>query len=162
VRRVLALLMALAPGSALALSCLPPDVVRTYKEVDAAPERWGTVVGRLDFDETRLPKPSWDSDPNVPPETRLRAQLVGHSLGPDGWAQPFQSNVTLVVACWGPWCGAPQSGQRVLVFLQRSERGHLAFADPCGTKLFPRPTRDDLDRLYDCFRGAPCLEAPLP
>jgi hypothetical protein len=163
VRRLLAVLLALlAPLPVHALSCLPPDVVRSYKEVDATPERWGAVVGRLDFDESRLPKPTWDSDPNVPPETRLRAQLVGHSLGPDGWTHPFQGNVTLVVQCWGPWCATPQSGQRVLVFLQRVARGHLAFADPCGTRFFPRPRRADLDRLQDCFRGGPCEEAPLP
>ena len=153
---VLTLVM-LAPP-ALALSCLPTDVVRTFKALDADESRWGAVVGRLDFDERRLPQVDWDRQDEVPQEKRLRAQLIGHSLGPQGWKKPFQNNVSLYVLCSGPWCASPSSGQTYLVFLKREGRRHMAFAEPCGEKLVPRPPAVDLQRLHSCFVGGPCEE----
>jgi hypothetical protein len=150
-------LVALA-GPAAALSCLPPDPLRTYIEVDASEETWGAVVGRLDFAEEKLPKSHAE---DTPAETPLRGQLVGHSLGPDGWKKPFQGNVALMVQCFGPWCAAPRSGATYLVFLKREPHRHVAYADPCGTKLFPNPRRVDLKRLHQCFLSGTCEETPL-
>jgi len=157
--RLLALLC-LWGSHAAALSCLPNDVARTFQELDADSARWGAVVGRLDFDEGRLPRVDWDQQAQTPAETRLRAQLVGHSLGPDGWTTPFQANVSLIVECWGPWCAQPQSGRRYLVFVKREPHGRLAFADPCGTRLIANPSPDDLDRLHLCFVDGPCAPQP--
>lgn len=158
--RWLACLLLLQATQAAALSCMPPDPVRSYLEVDASPDRWGAVVGRLDFDERRLPQAA--GDPNAQPaETHLRAQLVGHSLGPDGFKKPFQGNVALYVQCFGPWCGRPVSGRNYLVFLKREPHRHVAFADPCGARLFPAPTRAMLDALHKCFVGGGCAPEPL-
>lgn len=160
--RWLAVVLALCATQAQALSCLKPDVVRTYKEVDASPDRWGAAVGRLDFDESQLPEAP-QSDPNAaPPQTPVRAQLVGKTLDSDGFTKPFQGNVTLMVQCYGPWCAQPQSGQEYLVFLKREPNRHVAFADPCGTRLFANPSREDLDRITTCFRNGPCAEQGLP
>ncbi|WP_425072389.1 hypothetical protein [Sagittula sp. S175] len=152
--RWLAALM-LSASQAAALSCLPPDPVRTFLEVDAAPERWGAAVGRLDFDESRLPQSHKDMT-NTPPETWLRAQLVGRTLDTDGWTKPFQGNVALKVQCFGPWCALPKSGVTYLMFLQREPTRHVATADPCGAYIFPNPSREDLDRVYQCFAGGAC------
>ena len=149
-----ALLWLLCAGQAAALSCLPPDVVRTYREVDADSARWGAVVGRLDFDESRLPQP--DRREVSPPQTEIRAQLIGHSLTPEGWTRPFQQNVTLRVQCIAAWCATPVSGRTYLAFVKREGARRVVIADPCGTTLFPRPARRDLDRLQSCFAGGRC------
>ncbi|MBP0482424.1 hypothetical protein [Sagittula salina] len=153
--RWLAFLAALAATEASALSCLPPDPVRTFLKVDAAPERWGAAVGRLDFDASRLPQSHKDSA-DTPPETWLRGQLVGHTLDTDGWTKPFQGSVALKVLCYGPWCAQPKSGRTYLLFLQREPHRHVATADPCGAYIFANPSREDLDRVFQCFAGGPC------
>ncbi|MBS0125860.1 hypothetical protein [Thetidibacter halocola] len=154
----LALVLSLAAGQAAALSCLPADVVRTYKQVDADDAPWGAAVGRLDFDESRLPVVDWDRQGEVPPETEIRGQMVGHSLTPEGWNRPFQHAVTVRVLCFGPWCPSPRSGATYLAFVKRENGRSIIIADPCGSMLFPNPTQQDMDRLQSCFAGGPCDE----
>lgn len=141
---------------ASALSCQRPDAVRSYLRADADTAHWGAVIGRLDFDEGRLPRTNWDRQQDTPPRTEIRAQLVGQSLGPDGWVRPFQQNVTLRVQCFGPWCAAPQSGQRYLAFVKREDAQQVVIADPCGSWLFPAPSRQVRLRLHRCFNGGRC------
>lgn len=159
-RRVLVAVFLCAASPALALSCLQPDPVRDFKQADASAERWGAVVGRLDFDESRLPD-TGDQLQDKPPQTDLRAQLVGQSLGAGGWKTPFQGNITLRVQCFGPWCGRPKSGARYLVFLKHEDGKRVAFADPCGARMYRDPSRRVLDALHRCFAGGPCEEGRL-
>lgn len=160
-RALFGLLGAWLAGPVAALSCLPPDVARTYKQVDADTAHWGAVVGRLDFDESRLPRPDPIMTNVSPPETDLTAQFIGHSLTRQGWTEPFQQNVTLRVLCFGPWCAAPASGQTVLAFVKNEDGRHVVIADPCGNTLFPVPSRADMRRVQDCFAGRSCKERPL-
>lgn len=156
-RGLLTALLLCAASPALALSCLQPDPVRDYKQADASADRWGAVVGRLDFDESRLPGTK-DRLEDKPRQTDLRAQLVGHSLGADGWETPFQGNITLRVQCFGPWCGRPKSGARYLVFLKHEDGKRVAFADPCGANLYRNPAPVVLERLHGCYAGGACRE----
>lgn len=150
----------LSASQASALSCLPPDPVRTFLEVDAAPERWGAVFGRLDFDTSAVPQPTGD-DTLPPSDTWLRAHLVGTTLDADGWTKPFQGNIELDVQCVGPWCARPVSGATYLLFLKREPGRHIAIIDPCGTYSVQNPAREVLDSLYQCFADGPCEPAPL-
>ncbi len=138
---------------ALALSCLKPDAVRSYLEANASEDRWGAVVGRLDFDESRLPPAVSDGGHD---DVELRAQLVGNSLGVDGFKDPFQGHVSLRIQCFGSWCGHPDSGRQYLVFIKRENGRHIAISDPCESWLFPEPRRKTLDALQRCFRGGYC------
>ncbi len=115
----------------------------------------GAVVGRLDFDESRLPASvgQWDR-----PDVQLRGQLVGGIAGgPEGFVDPFQGGITLRIACYGAWCGQAKSGGQYLVFIKREAGRHIAIADPpCETWLFPNPTRKMLENLARCYRGGYC------
>lgn len=156
--RWLACILSLLATPALSLSCLPPDPVRDYQAADTADTRWGIAVGRLDFDENRLPKVDWKRQDAVPPQTDLRATMVGHALDPSGYNTVFQANVTLRVLCFGPWCAAPKSGARYLAFIKHENGKRVVQADPCGNWLYINPRREDLDRVHKCLVGGPCAE----
>lgn len=148
----------MAAGPATALSCLPPDPVRDFKEAESSPDRWGIALGRLDFNAERLPQVDWDRQDEVPPQTDLRAQFIGHSLDMNGFKTVFQANVTLRVLCFGPWCAEPKSGGRYLAFIKHENGKRIIHADPCGSWLYLNPRKYDLDRVRTCFAGGPCEE----
>lgn len=152
-RLLAALLLIPIASAASALSCLAPDPVRTFLEVDASEDQWGAAVGRLDFNEAALPQVDFDG--TVAAETWVRAQLVGKTLTRDGWTKPFQGNVSIQVTCAGSWCGQPQSGASYLMFLKREPTRFTAIADPCSNYIFPA-TRENMDRVHQCFTGGPC------
>lgn len=146
-------LVLLATSPAMASSCLKPSAVRSYLEANASEDRWGAVVGRLDFDESRLPDAVGQADRKG---VELRGQLVGESLGPDGFKDPFQGGVTLRVVCTGVWCGQARSGGYYLVFVKREGVRHYAIAEPCEAWLFENPRPKTLERLARCYRGGYC------
>ncbi|SMX46857.1 hypothetical protein [Maliponia aquimaris] len=143
---------------ALSLSCLSPDPVSDFKVAEQSSDRWGIAVGRLDFDEGRLPVVDIDRQEDGPPQTDIRAQFVGKSLDSTGFNRDFQANVTLRVQCLGPWCIRPQSGRRYLAFIRHEGGKRVIPAEVCGNWLYPNPARADLDRLHRCFVGGPCEE----
>lgn len=150
---ILSLLICLMAHPALALSCLKPDVVRSYLEAHHSEDRWGAVVGRLHFDESRRPGAVGGSDREG---ALLRGQFVGYSLSEDGFDEPFQSHVTVQIDCFASWCGHPKSGTRYLAFVKRVGGRHVIISDPCETWLFKNPRRKDLKALHRCFTGGYC------
>ena len=102
----LALMLAvmLVAGPALALSCLPPDVARTYKQAAEAKETYIVVLGRLSFDASKLPKADMERQQETPPQTLIPARIEGTSLSQAGFETPFTANITLNARCFGPWC----------------------------------------------------------
>lgn len=159
-RRALALVMSLSLATqAQALSCMVPDPIRDFKEAHASEERWSAVVGRLDFDESRLPKGVAVGEPAPGRQpTDLRGQMVGEFLGPDGFVQPFQGNVTVRVSCYLSWCGGARSGGRYLAFLKHEDGKRVVQVQPCGQWLYQDPSPALLDAVHACFAGGPCEE----
>ncbi len=158
-KRALALLLTLTLGSqAQALSCIAPDPIRDFKEAHASEDRWSVVVGRLDFDESRLPVVPLDQQAEPKAPTELRAQMVGRFLGPEGFVQPFQGNVTLRGSCYLSWCGGAQSGGRYLAFLRHEDGKRIVQVEPCGQWLYRDPAPALLDAVHACFAGGPCAE----
>lgn len=155
--RALALALTCALASqAQALSCMAPDPIQDFQAAQSSDDRWSAVVGRLDFDENRLPSVALKDQFRKKAPTDLRAQFIGESLGPDGFATPFQGNVTLRVTCIAAWCAQPQSGQRYLAYLRHEGGKRLVLAEPCGQWLYPDPAPRLLDAVHACFAGGPC------
>ena len=150
------LIAMLLASPAYSLSCTPPDPVQDYKAAEASSARWGVAVGQLSFNEGKLPKVDMNRPDKVPEKTTIRAQFVGHSLNTDGFKTPFQANVTLQVSCILTWCGTPRNGARYLAFIKHEGNKRVVFSDPCGSRLYPNPSRQDLQRIRDCFVGGPC------
>jgi len=156
----LALLTAMA-GPALALSCLPHDIARSYAEADQAEETYVIVRGVLVFDETALPVADMDRQHETPPNTVIPAQLTGQALTRDGFTLPFDQPITLNAQCFGPWCAGARSGIEYLGFLEHTGEGYGLTVTPCGGFGFPEPSEKTLERVQSCFRGGPCAPETL-
>lgn len=151
-----AVLAASLAGPALALSCLRPDLPRTYQKLDAAEETYVVVHGRLTFDETRLPRPDMTGQAEPPPGARIPARLAGKALSPAGFVTPYDRAVTLDLRCFGPWCPIGESGMDVLVFVERGSTGDVVTLDPCYAHVFVAPNAQMLNQAVTCMRGGPC------
>ena len=150
-----ALAFTLLAGPAAALSCLAPDPVRTFQSLDAAPEEYVVVLGRLDFDPGALPKATGGVlDPNASePPQRVRATMTGKALGRDGFAMPWSGTVILEAECLGPWCPTHQPG-RYMAFLKREGDGRTLTVNACGGNAFGDPSATDVARVEACMTGA--------
>ena len=141
---------------ALALTCLPPDVVRAYRHAAEAEEAYVVVYGRLAFDEKRLPQVDWNKQHKTPPDTLIPARISGHALSLEGFKTRFSRRVTLNAQCFGPWCANVKSGADYLAFLEQTRNGYVLTLDPCGGMGFPEPSREDLEQVVRCLRGGAC------
>ncbi|QIE45446.1 hypothetical protein G5B38_07885 [Pseudohalocynthiibacter aestuariivivens] len=154
---VFALITALIPIEASALSCTPHDPATTFQRIHAAPEIYIGVVGTLVFDEERLPSTDWEHQETTPPETLLSARLTGHSLSIEGFETPFDQHITLKIQCAGPWCASAVSGEQYLGFLQSGDDGYSLTIGPCGGDAFSEPTGATLETVRQCFAGGACV-----
>lgn len=152
---VLAFLITAAPLPALALSCLAPDVARSYAQFDAAEETYIVVHGRLTLDETDLPE-GMTVDRNPPEMTQVPAHLTGFSLGGEGFTFPFERDLTLEVACIGPWCGGVRNGEDVLAFVRKGADGYAIEVSPCGGAIFGTPKPEMIKQAERCMRTGAC------
>ncbi len=153
---VLAVMAALIGGPAAALSCLPPDVARSYQQAAQSDDSYVVVTGKLTFDERRLPKPP-RNDPNATkPDTLIPARMVGHSLSRKGFVTPFQTPITLNARCLGPWCSGAASGVEYLAFLKKEGGAYTLELSPCGGNAFEDPTDKQKALAVACLRGGKC------
>ena len=147
--------LVLAAGPALALSCLRPDVARTYSQASEAEQAYVVVRGELRFDEARLPENGGtNQDRRV---VTIPARLEGKSLSRAGFTTPFARDITLEVSCLGPWCGGAQSGVEYLAFLEKHGRNLVMVAEPCGSWAFPEPSAEQVKQVETCMGGLECV-----
>ncbi len=144
----------LCAGPALALSCLRPDVASSFIRANEAEETYVVVHGRLSFDDRLIPE--YDMTRHDRPETRIPARLTGFGLSRTGFDLEFDRDVTLLLQCFGPWCGGAVSDAEYLIFMERTEVGYIVPADPCGSMVFSDPTPAQLDRVARCMAGKAC------
>ncbi len=153
-RVFLFLFLVLAAGPVLALSCIRPDVANTYERAVETEEIYVVVHGTLTFDQTRVPDNDLSNQNR--PDTLIPARLKGVSLSRDGFVTPFDRIISVFLQCFGPWCGGATSGAEYLSFLERTETGYVMTIDPCGSWIFPEPTKVQLDLTISCMRGERC------
>lgn len=154
-RMLLLALCLAAPVPASALSCLVPEVERSFATYDAAEENYIVVHGRLTLDRKAMPEGMTTSPP--PPEmTVVPGHLSGSSLTGDGFSLPFEQDVTLEVACIGPWCGGVGNGEDVLAFVRKDADGYALSVNPCGGALFETPKLEMLKQVEACMVSRDC------
>ncbi|QFT57948.1 hypothetical protein FIU94_03850 [Sulfitobacter sp. THAF37] len=154
--RFAALMLAMfAPLPALALSCIAPSVERSYHEVNDAKEEYVVVHGRLTLDTRKLPSDG-SLQSNPPKMTKVPATLNGLSLNKSGFQVPFDQDIMLEVACFGPWCGSMANGADVLAFVRRDEGRYALGVNPCGGHVFTPAKPAQLKQVRQCFVGGPC------
>ena len=141
-------------GQAMALSCLRPDVARTYAEAAEAEAAYVVVHGELDFDPGDMP-PAEVTEP-APESRELRATLHGKGLTEGGFDTPFTRPITLEAQCLGPWCAQAEPGVEVLAFVETTGDGYRLTITPCGGMAFQEPSEADIDRVVACYQGKAC------
>lgn len=142
-------------GQAAALSCIPPDIARTFQQLDAADERYAVVKGRLTFDERLVPKVDWNKQDQTPPLTQIPARLEGMSLSKTGFKTSFRQRVMINGRCFGPWCFGASSGMEQVFFVNLDGEPATIELDPCGGHAFA-PDRATQKRVLSCLKGTAC------
>ena len=145
-------LMAIA-GPAASLSCMRPDVARTYGYAAEAKETYIVVHGTLKFNDQKLPQDHYNNNPQ---NLKIKARLSGKSLSQSGFKSDFDRAITLEVNCLGPWCGNATSGVPYLAFLRKEGSAYALAVDPCGGMGFAQPSHKMLRRVHQCMKGGPC------
>lgn len=150
---ILAATLAALTTPALALSCMRPDPMRAYQAAAEAEEAYVVVVGKLTFNERKLPEAVGNDSP---PQTRIPARMTGKALSKSGFDHAFDRDITLEVLCYGPWCGGAGSGETYLTFLKRTDTGYVMSADPCGSMMFQDPKPKALRQIEQCYKNGRC------
>ncbi len=158
-RLTAALPLLLWSTGAAALSCLPHDVARVYQEAAASEDRYTVVLGEITFDPALLPEIVEDDPVSTPRDTRIPARITGRALSHGGFLHPHDSEIDLVLKCFGPWCARAQSGTRFLAFVNLDRQPPEVVLDPCGGTGFGRPTAAMEQQAVACFTGGDCSPA---
>ena len=145
---------------AAALSCMRPDPVRLYTQARDAEARYRIVHGTLTAQETVRKRKTTGNDRFNPKPVHVKARLQGMQLGAGGFATPIDTPVTVTLACFASWCGGwPRSGQMLMSVEEGKDGGLIVTSDPCGSQIYPKPTRAELRRVLTCHKGGSCAEA---
>ncbi|MGR3455785.1 hypothetical protein [Pseudooceanicola sp.] len=142
---------------ALALSCLRPDVARTFNEAAASETTYVVVHGALHFDAAEMPQT--DMARTEPDAREVSGTIEGKGLTVEGFTVPFVRDLVIEAECLGSWCPTVEPGAEVLAFLERSKAGYRLHLTPCGGMAFQAPEPADLDRVVACYQGSACDEA---
>ncbi|TDL79374.1 hypothetical protein E2L08_10125 [Palleronia sediminis] len=138
-------------GPALSLSCLAPDVARSFKTAAGSDETYAIVLGAFAFDAATPP-----FDGTALDEASIPAQFEGELLAEDGFTRAISGPITLQVSCETGICGTIASGERVLAFVRESTAGPVVELGPCPQWVFPTPESRQIARVIDCATGGPC------
>ncbi|MEM7630474.1 MAG: hypothetical protein AAF227_00435 [Pseudomonadota bacterium] len=152
--RIFALCLIIMPSLAEALSCLPWGVTDAYLAADTADGAYVIVQGQLDFNEDLLPQADWDNQTDTPALTLIPGRISGRAWGRSTDVD-FETDVTLRVRCYGPWCAGAASGE-VLAFLRKEEGRYSISTNPCGGNLFGAPTHAQIAATRACLKGGAC------
>jgi hypothetical protein len=145
----LAMIATVLGTQASALSCLRPDVARTFQQIAAAEERYVVLLGEFEFRA-----PPEQSISNDAQGQQVVAQFTGSSLGAAGFVDTAPIELTLQTSCAGPWCGGfPAPETEVLAFVEQTPQGYVLSLGACGGTVFPARTASTVEA---CMRGERC------
>ena len=139
---------------ALALSCLAPDPVRSFRTAQASEAPYIVVHGVFEFDEGALPRSHGTAA--SPEGAAITAQFAGQGLTRDGFTTDLSIPVTLNVQCLGPWCGGISPEIPHLAFLERRDGGYHLSVSACPQDAFANPDPATLDAMTACLNGGEC------
>lgn len=135
---------------------MPWSHLSAWAEAASSDKLYMIVRGTLLFDERELPRVDWQNQQDTPAMTRIDGYIEGLQLSPRGFIRPFQSGVTLEVACMGPWCADLISGVEYIAFVENRDGEMVISTNPCGGNAFGNPTEQMAEDLTRCMRGGAC------
>lgn len=158
IRAALCAAAVLVAGQAAALSCIRPDLARSFNEAAASDKTYVVLFGTFDFNLRDLPQVDWDRQQDVQPDNPIRARFTGDSLSRKGFVPSSIRRVTINAQCFGPWCSSIATDTPYLAFVEKNGNAYTLAVSPCGGRAFGNPGQAQLDLVTTCFQGGPCLE----
>ena len=150
------LVLALLATPVWSLSCLRPDIVRTFEQARDAEEGFWIVRGRVLSDQP-IATPALGADgvykDGAKADTPVR--VVGQGLRPDGQFGDFVQDVTLSITCLAHWCGSVTLEEELFMAIEVKENGPELVADPCSNRIV-RFSEEGEARLLRCVREGVC------
>jgi hypothetical protein len=153
-----ALAGSLAAPPLMALSCMEPDPVRLFAELDDSDQEWTIVWGFLQY-ETDYEVPDVMEMSETPGRSfaPIPARIDGAGLSAEGFVRPYAGPIQMQPVCYGPWCGGLPGPGAGLHFLKVEPQGLVLLLDPCGQYSHPPPDPALQAALAACIAGDPCL-----
>jgi hypothetical protein len=134
-------------GPAAALSCLRPEVGRSFEEADAREEIFVVGIGALERTGEDVPDAPPSDDPNRRVGYSFAARFEGMLATTDGFDVPGTLDVTVEVSCVSAWCGGESLSEDALYFLRRDGEDYALEARPCGGYVFEAPTEAQIGEV---------------
>lgn len=139
----------------VALSCLAPDVARSFTQAANAEERYIILLGTFAFEEAG--EEAGKGRPSARQDAEFQSDFDGQYLTQDGFQTAPTLAVDLRFTCAGIWCGTMQSyGAQVLAFVEQTDAGYTLDIGPCGGQAFTDPTPEQVNQVVACMRGDTC------
>lgn len=144
-------------GQASALSCMRPDLARSFNEAADDPDRaYVLVTGKL-LPNGPLPAPPEPG--NGTERAAVSAEMIfeGRIFGQDGVGEADRYPVTVTAICLGPWCGDfPETDAPMATLFQTGPEGLSLLSGPCGGATHPNPTEEQIAALERCIANGRC------
>jgi len=134
---VLATLLAFASAQpAIALSCIRPDITRSYDWAEESEKTFiilrGVILAAAKNSPPGLRKP------NVRPSAAMGV-FTGSYLTETGFDYPVETEIRIKIGCAGPWCGSMPEGDERIYFVTVNPDGTdpTYSSEACGGNSFP-------------------------
>ncbi|MEM6308255.1 MAG: hypothetical protein AAF701_09750 [Pseudomonadota bacterium] len=153
----IAMLLCLLASSGFGLSCVPPSAQAMYTYADASDTRYLPVVGTFTVSKDTVQ--SEQTLEHSHKGNNFTAQFSGKALTQQGFHAPFDTDVSVQIACAGPWCGHLPTDFGMLTLLeQRDDDTYRLLLGPCALATLPA-RKDYVQAFVRCHKGGPC-DAP--
>lgn len=153
---LLALICTGLAAPAWSLSCIRPDIVRTFEEARDSEAGFWIVRGRIISDgPIAVPQPDASGRYKDNAVASTPVQFVGVGLRPNGEFADFEKDITLTVSCIAHWCGSPPLNTEVFASIEVKDSGPELQVDACSSRVIPF-SEDGEKRLLQCLSDGIC------
>ncbi len=151
----IALMFSLMSSEAMALSCLKPNIGRTFNTVNEAEETYYMVQGILTA-KGPIPK----RQPGV--ARHIPAEFTGVFFSNTGQTEERTVPVIVDAICYASWCGGfPKSKLPMLAFLKQTPEGYRVESNPCDGHFKIEITPKETKILQRCLKKGKCSNADI-
>ncbi|KAB7614652.1 hypothetical protein F9L33_08420 [Amylibacter sp. SFDW26] len=146
----IALIFLALASQAAALSCVRPNIGRTFNNVAASKDIY--VMGQGTLTATgKIPKYQQSV------ERQITTEFTGVFYGVSGALRERTVLVTVDTICFASWCGSfPKTDEKMIVFLKKSPSGYRLESNPCDGHFKIAPTIKEIRILQKCLKKGEC------
>ncbi len=142
-------------SQAVALSCIRPNVGRTFNTVAASEKTYVMGQGVL-IAKGEIPK--YQSGV----ARQILAEFTGVFYSTSGSSTKHTVPVIVDAICYASWCGGfPKEDSGMVVFLEQSSNGYRLESNPCDGNFKMSPTPEDMEILHKCLKKGKCSQAQI-